>query len=493
MLSDVTFVEQLLQDDSGLFLLSRKNGPKIISFLYTVFKIQNRTNIEQSHLQQLLSGFLQTEDTFIEEDESETSIIELDTTDKARNLILSWSNERNGFLLRYYDEQAIETIELSAGLERIFRFLEEIIDSKKLFIGTESRFAQIMEGFRELDLNTIDNPRARIDELEKQKAKIQEQIDEIERTGKATTFSPQKISERLYNLQQTSKTLLSDFRQLKDNNHAIFSELCHKQIQATESRGQMLGFTLEKSEELENSPQGQSFTSFWNYLCATPEESTIKAKTDALKERLGSQAFDHAFFAHLEDVLIEEGREVIEENRLLSDRIKRVLTRYNSPEYRLIKETLDSIKLLALDNPPYGKEDILFIDGQANIFSSLQRYPIFPIAEGTKKINSYEPPTLSPLDYASLFADVQIDESELLANLEFERNKGKNLCLAEVLLNHPIKEGLAEIVTYLTLLEKQDWAIFDDAKTEIVTYRNNEDGSPVRLIIPKVDINGNDN
>ena len=496
MLSDSTFVEQLIHYDSGLTLLSRKNAPRIIAFLYHVFKEQNRTSIEQSHLQQLLSGFLQVTEDFAEEDVLEaldTSIIELDYSDKARNLILAWSNERNGFLLRYYDEASIETIELSAGLERVFRFLEEVVDSKRLFVGTESRFSQIMDGFHELDVNTIDNPRAKIDELEKQKAQLQKQIDEIERTGTATTFNEQKVSERLYNLQRTARALLSDFRQLKDNNHAIFSELCHKQIQSTESRGELLAFTLEKSEELETSPQGQSFTSFWNYLCSNPEENSIRAKADALKARLGNQAFDYPFFAHLEDTLIEAGRDILEENRLLSDRLKRAITRYNSKEYRLIKETLDAIKILAIGNPPYKTENIAQITGSANIFSALQRYPVLPETQANPKKSNYEGEGVpADIDIKALFDEVQIDENKLLENLEFDRNHVRQLTLGTVLLRHPVQEGLAEIVTYLSLLAKQDWAVFDDTRKETVTYRNANDGSTVTLTIPKVEINGND-
>jgi uncharacterized coiled-coil protein SlyX len=493
LLADTTFVEQLIRYDSGLTLLSRKNAPTIISFLYHVFKDQERTSIEQSHLQQLLSGFLQVNGNILEEEESETSVIELDYSDKARNLILSWSNEKNGFLLRYYDQAALETIELSAGLERVFRFLEEVADSKNRFVGTESRFSLILDGLKELEVNTIDNPRARIDELEKQKAQIQQQIDEIERTGTATVFNPQKVSERLYNLERTAKALLSDFRQLKDNNHAIFSELCHKQIQATESRGELLGFTLDKSEELESSAQGQSFTSFWNYLCTNPEENSIRTKTENLKSRMEEQIFDYPFFFNLEDSLIEAGREILEENRLLADRLKRAITHYNSKEYRLIKENLDAIKLLAIDKPPYKTEKIMEITGSANLFGALQRYPLLPESKLSLQKTEYGAAPQEQIDIAQLFNDLQVDESVLLENLDFDRKHVRRLTLATVLLRHPVKEGLAEIVAYLALLSKQEWATFDDTRSETVTYTNTLDGQIVSLIIPKVEIHGNDN
>ncbi|NCC65718.1 MAG: DUF3375 family protein, partial [Spirochaetia bacterium] len=168
MLDDIHSVEHLIRSDGGLTLLSRRNAPKIIAFLYGVFKVQQRKTLEQSHLEQLLAGFLLMHDGL--EDESVEEQEELEENDyqiKAKNLILFWCNANNGFLFRYYDENNIETLELSAGLERLFRFLEEVQDAKHLFVGTESRFAQIIEGFKELDVNTIDDPTSRIEELEK--------------------------------------------------------------------------------------------------------------------------------------------------------------------------------------------------------------------------------------------------------------------------------------------------------------------------------------
>ncbi|MFA6784214.1 MAG: DUF3375 family protein [Sphaerochaeta sp.] len=494
LLDDIHSVEHLIRSDGGLTLLSRRNAPKIIAFLYGVFKVQQRKTLEQSHLEQLLAGFLLMHDGL--EDESVEEQEELEENDyqiKAKNLILSWCNANNGFLFRYYDENNIETLELSAGLERLFRFLEEVQDAKHLFVGTESRFAQIIEGFKELDVNTIDDPTSRIEELEKRKATIQNEIDEIKRTGKATTYTNQSIAERLYNLEHTGRDLLSDFRQLKDNNHALFTELCRKQIEATQSRGELLGFTMQQSEELEQSSQGQSFTAFWNYLCNNEEENSIKTKADNLKQRLSNLPFNHEFFSKLEDELYEAGHEILEENHLLSDRLKRAITRQSSKEYQLIAKTLHAIQTLAQKNTCLRRENMMELVGSAEISSNMLRYAVFPDVLSDVKVTSYAAGTDLEVDLNELFNETFVDEAQLLENLMFDRNHVQNLTLATVLERHPVKEGLAEVVSYLSILFKQEWATFDATKYERITYNQSDNGETVVLTIPKVDIHGYDN
>ena len=491
MLDDIHSVEHLIRSDGGLTLLSRRNAPKIIAFLYGVFKEQQRKTLEQAHLEQLLAGFLLIheglEDETVEEGEDES-----DYQIKAKNLILSWCNANNGFLFRYYDENSIETLELSAGLERLFRFLEEVQDAKQLFVGTESRFAQIIEGFKELDVNTIDDPQARIEELEKRKSLIQNEIDDIKKTGKATTYTAQSIAERLYNLEHTGRDLLSDFRQLKDNNHALFTELCRKQIEATQSRGELLGFTMQQSEELEQSSQGQSFTAFWNYLCNNEEENSIKTKADSLKQRLTSLPFNHEFFSKLEDNLYEAGHEILEENHLLSDRLKRAITRQSSKEYQLIAKTLHSIQTLARTNIGLHREHMMELIGSAEISSNMLRYAVFPDVLMAMKVESYASGVDLEVDLNELFNETFVDEAQLLENLAFDRKHVHPLTLSMVLERHPVKEGLAEVVSYLSILFKQEWAEFDPTKHEKITYNRLDNGEIVVLTIPKVDIHGYD-
>jgi hypothetical protein len=502
LFSDISNVEHLFKNDSGLTLLTKRNAPFIISFLYKQFKEDkddNSIGIEQSYLVHVLSTYLNTLDQseliLDEEYLDETSSIELDNEDKALNLIKSWSDPKNGFIFRYYDEDGIEMIEVSAGVERLFRYLNEVSDSKKLFISTESRFADILEKLRELDENTIENPISRIEELERQKREIDKQIDEIKETGRAAIFTPLQVQERISTIERTASDLLSDFRQLKDNNHKIFSELCHKQLEVTENRGTLLGFILEQSNELENSPQGQSFNGFWKYLSAIEADSTIAIKAEKIHERLPNQKINIDFFSNFEDALFVAGKNIIDENHLLSERLKKVIIRKSSADFQYISNTLKEIKNIIVNNDeilPY-KQEFMSLDGNAEYSNSMVRPLVLPQGEGSREISEYKKVKAPDFDFSQLLTDIYVNEDKIREIIEEERNLANKeirvLTLQYIIKKHPIKYGLAEVLTYLSILFRASYTSVDDSKTDEIYYRSSDDKKDVKLTIPKVVIN----
>lgn len=499
MLSDISNVEHLIKNDSGLTLLTKRNASFIISFLYKQFKedkVDNNGGIEQSYLVHVLSTYLnsldQSELLLDEEYLDENSSIELDNEDKALNLIKSWSDPKNGFIFRYYDDDGYEMIEASAGLERLFRYLNEVSDTKKLFISTESRFADILEKLRELDENTIENPLARIEELERQKIEIDKKINEIKETGRAAIFTPLQVQERIGNIQKVAADLLSDFRQLKDNNHKIFAELCHRQLEVTENRGSLLGFILEQSNELENSPQGQSFIGFWKYLSAIEADATIAIKAEKLHERLPNQNIDMNFFNNFEESLFVSGKNILEENHLLSERLKKVIIRKSSADFQYISNTLKEIKSFIVENPkrlPY-KQEFMGLEGNAQYSNSMVRPLVLPKGEGSSELSKYNDAVAPSFDFTQLLTDIYVNEDKIREIIKEERDLANKeiriLTLKYILEKHPIKYGLAEILTYLSILFRSPFTTIDDSKTDEIYYKSGENGNKVKLTIPKV-------
>lgn len=499
MLSDLNHIDNLIHGDSGLTLLTKRNASFILSFLYKTFKtdqIADSRAIEQNFLVQVLSNYInsfENVNSIIDDDYlSETSTVELDNEDKALNLIKSWSDPKNGFIFRYYDSDGTEMVELSAGLERLFRYLNEVEDSKKLFIGTESRFAEILDRIKELDVNTIDNPLAKIKELEKAKAEIEAQIAEIQETGHAPTLTPLQVSERITGLEKTAQALISDFRQLKDNNHKIFSELCHRQLEATENRGEILGYILNQSDELENSPQGQSFNGFWKYLSEIEPENSIASKAESIHNRLPNQRIDIDFFRRIEDSLYMSGKNILDENHLLSERLKKAIIRKTSAEYQFIAKTLKDIKTLAIKNKNdiSYKQTLFTMDGNANISNNMIRplvLPETPVDSTLTSISNVEPPKF---DISQLFADIYINEEAIGKIIKEEVAKAKiekrDLSVQYLFNIHQIKYGLAEILTYLSILFKTKNCVINDDETELIYYTSYETKEKTSLSIPKV-------
>jgi hypothetical protein len=501
LFSDLNQVQVLIQNDSGLTLLTKKNAPFIISFLYKIFKDETIDNgIEQKYFVQQLDNYISSFDdsfTFDEEntEDSDTSTIEINNFNKAFNLTKKWSETSNGFIFRYYNEDNIEMVELSTSVNRLFRYFEDIEGLKNMFIGTESKFLEVLDRIKELDHNTIKNPKARIDELQKQKQKIEAEISKIEETGNVETYSHIQVAERVESLNKVSKTLLADFKQLKDNNHKLFSDLCKKQLETSENRGTILSHILDQTEALQRTPQGESFNAFWYYLSQQNDEDTIKNKINRVKKRLPNQKIDTEFFNSFEQSLYLAGKNVLEENRLLSEKLKRIITKKTSPEYKYISTLTKDIKTLCMNNDILKPmhDEILIIEGYPTINNDMAR----PLDLINRQLEStqytYNEGEIPRIDYSQLIIDIYVNEIEIQENLEqvhnYFLNNSENMTVQYIFDKYPINYGLAEVLTYLSLLFKAKWITLDTKSQEIITYTSYEDKSKISLSIPKVVIN----
>ncbi len=502
MFSDMDQVKTLINNDSGLNLLTKKNAPFIISFLYKIFKEEeNKNGVEQKYFVQKLANYIDYNDNNLFEDSEEIGIvnydtIELDSYDKALNLTKRWSDTNTHYIFRYYNEDHIEMVDISTSVDRLFRYFEEIEDLKNMFVGTESKFLEIIDRIKELDHNTIKNPKARIDELQKKKLEIENEIKKIEETGNVETYSHLQVAERVESLNKVAKTLLADFKQLKDNNHKIFSDLCKKQVETTENRGTILSHILEQTEELQKTPQGESFNTFWYYLGSQNEENSIKNRILEITKRLPNQKFDIDFFNTFEENLYNSGKNVLEENRLLSEKLKRIITKKTSPEYKYISSLTKEIKALCI-NPnikiPFNK-DIIILEGTPIINNDMARpLDINNPNNNRTSLANYKEGNIPLYDYSQLIVDIYVNEEEIRKNIETEyaysKKNSNTLTIQDILKKYPIKYGLAEVLTYLSILFKEKWVTIDNQEKETIKYISYEKKSEISLIIPKVVIN----
>ncbi len=501
MFSDINQVKTLINNDSGLNLLTKKNSPFIISFLYKIFKEEENNNgVEQKYFVQKLANYIDFNDNNIFDDTEENDLInsdtiELDLYDKALNLTKRWSATNTHYIFRYYNEDHIEMVDISTSVDRLFRYFEEIEDLKNMFVGTESKFLEIIDRIKELDHNTIKNPKARIDELQKKKLEIENEIKKIEETGNVETYSHLQIAERVETLNKVAKTLLADFKQLKDNNHNIFSDLCKKQVETTENRGTILSHILEQTEELQKTPQGESFNTFWYYLSSQDDDNSIKNQILEITKRLPNQKFDIEFFNTFEEKLYNSGKNILEENRLLSEKLKRIITKKTSPEYKYISTLTKEIKNLCI-NPnikiPFNKE-IIILEGNPIINNDMAR-PLDIINPNNKtSLTNYKEGDIPSYDYSQLIVDIYVNEEEIRKNIEAEyfhaKSNSYKLTIQDIFKKYPIKYGLAEVLTYLSILFKEKWVTIDNHNKETIKYISYEKKSEISLIIPKVVIN----
>ena len=72
-------------------------------------------------------------------------------------------------------------LELTPETEKVFQWLEDI--DKKEFIGTESRFLRIFQELQDIINKSTEDPKERLNQLQKQKENIEAEIEKIKSTG----------------------------------------------------------------------------------------------------------------------------------------------------------------------------------------------------------------------------------------------------------------------------------------------------------------------
>src|SRR5216110_1928295 len=172
---------EILQRNSPTWkMLRSKNAVLMVTFFYNQFKATNEPEIPNSVLVQKLGDYLDELDYQDKEEEVDLSSFNLDSIDRAKKYIEKWTEEN--YLRNYIDESTKQVINAyTIHTERVFRFFELLKDRE--YAPTESKFKDIFKKLQELIDNSTEDPAKKIEELEKKKEEIDNEIRQIKREG----------------------------------------------------------------------------------------------------------------------------------------------------------------------------------------------------------------------------------------------------------------------------------------------------------------------
>lgn len=138
------------------------------------------------------------------------------------------------------------------------------------FVGAESRLELIFRQLEEIVLFATPDAERRLAGLRAQQAALQAQIELVEATKTAETYTAVQLTERFANALDLARGLQGDFRQLEENFKELARALAEAQIRPGATKGGIVGQLLDTHAALKDSAQGQSFYAFWNLL-SSPE------------------------------------------------------------------------------------------------------------------------------------------------------------------------------------------------------------------------------
>ncbi|MCR4734620.1 MAG: DUF3375 domain-containing protein [Treponema sp.] len=489
--------QTILASDIGVSLLRSRSASVVIPFLFENFKLKIRQQIDSSELEDRLVDYIQNhinaENELEEElDSTENAILQtLDNKKRAKKYIDSWCSPQRRYLRRIINNNG-SVLLLDPAVDRMFSWLEKCQETET--VGAESRFNNILFQLRDLNQKTNQNAAARIEELKKQKDELDKEIQEIERTGKVNnTYDKFQIQERLSVITQSSKDLLGDFNQIRTNFQNVINDIYNQQSQKQSSRGDILGYTLDTNDELRKSPQGRSFTSFWNFISADTENE-INNLVDSIMEKAAEKGlnWNDRFLYNLSQYFFDSGNQIIAQNRILTSRINKMLSFKESGTTTKIHELTNDIKENMLLYNKLVKDKVIEpsffeieIQTKPNLSFPQARIPVLPefdLSFGT--IESFDNSTLNQEAIESLALQFRIDTELIEKNLKvYYKELNRPFTLGEFIKKNPIKQGLSEIVAFFTIKENIKSTI-DDSQYEEIIYSNN--GRNFAVKIPRI-------
>ena len=346
---------------------------------------------------------------------------------------------------------------------------------KKEFIGTESRFLDIFAKLRELIEHSSADPEKRIAVLEKKKKEIEDQIRQIKTSGQVDSYSDTQIKERFFEINKLGRELISDFKEVEENFKEITRNIYEKQTQQDLTKGAILGYTLDATDELRQSDQGKSFQAFWLFL--------IGNVFKILEERRIAQP--EPFLSRIKIYLHAAGQKVVTSNHRLTEKLSRILAEKYQQERQKTMELIGDIRRLALqriDNPPL-QEPFVEIEGAPAIRMVMDR----PLGQPPQMASFANQPRtlggreLSQADLEKLFDQQSIDRETLLQNIESLLSDHSQVTLAEIIRRYPLTKGLAELITYVAIASNSPDHLINDQAFQQIAWLEGDVQKVVRL------------
>lgn len=397
----------------------------------------------------------------------------LDNEKTAKDYLNDWASEEYGLLRKFYPYHTDEVhYDLTSDGQKAIEWILSL--KQDSFVGNESRLVSIFHLLNEIVGKTNTNPEERIVELELQKDKIDQQIEQI-KSGYIEVLDDVQIKERYIQAMKLSKEIISDFRQVEQNFRTLERKMKEDIAISTQNKGELLSNFFIQEESIEESEQGKSFDAFWRFLTsASQHDEFYKLINESSKLNSINSINGYEEMYDIENQWQKESRHVQSTIAAISKQLKRYLNDNFLSEEKRINQLISSIEKHAIKLKNMDiKDPLLSIDNLGNKVN-LQ----FDRVLYTKPIDIILDDSLIEEgvfddDYTILFDQTYLNKEELLANINDILSYQSTATLTQVLDKYPLKHGLAQLLLYIQLgLDSDNTEIVNEK--EVISWIDND-------------------
>ena len=446
-------------------VLRARNVSLILSFLQENFKENDYSpSISNEVLIDKLTNFLDI--WSIGEEDGDMLVFGLNYEDKATKYIKDWVKE--GYLSLYTDDQGQDLHSLTPEMESVLDWVDSLM-KKKSFVGTESRFLDILHKLQELVQNTSEDWEVKVKELEDKKLEIDEQIRQLKIDKTIQTFEDYQIKSRFHDVNVVARSLMRDFREVETNFQEITRDIYQKQVEQNQTKGGLLGFALDALDELKITDQGRSFEAFYLHLNDPQQKQELDKLIKKVFELMQDRDIlpEDKFLKKIWLYLNVEGRKVNESFDLLMKKLQKIISEKNVMERRKSLMLINEIKTLAFEVINKSPQNMIFLE----IEDSAEYISTDVHVNLEERETKIIPRSLSvvaddsTIDLEQLMIKA-VDKSVLLANIKLILRENSQVTLKKVVEEYGLKYGLSELMAYGAIASQSEKHLINDKQKE---------------------------
>lgn len=466
---DISQILNTLSTSPSVELLHLRNREIVIEFLVKTFSNkQGAISSETIHTQ--LADFLEGNEVAIDE-ESEISLFDTFET-RAKKYILNWTNK--GLLTNYPDEQGEIFYELSAHSSKTIDWLVSL--KKEEFVGTESKFNNILNLLKELVEFTNENTEKRIQLLEEKKLDIEQQIQRIKIGEDIKVFEDFEIVPRFNQINQSAKELLSDFKEVEDNFKEITKGIYQKHADGSLTKSDILEFTFDALDSLKESQQGKSFYAFWSFILNPELQSKWESLTKDLYKTLEEKSIpvNDPFLKGMKKHLHSSGQKVYKANDKMAEKLSRIIRENESSKSEATRKIIQEIKKQLIEISKKRKKPEISFELEIEIEINIP-FERKLTTEQSEEVTYTNKPKIADEDITSsnylgkLFSQSNIDKEMLRKRIKDILKEKSQTTLLDVVENYGgLEKGLPELFGYIGIVKEFKHIISVDKTQSIV-------------------------
>jgi len=467
-------VESIRRGHPAWKLLRADHAPLVLSFLGTVFVEGNARTVPAAELTARLDDYLYALNERLGEGTFPKS---------AKAYLDDWSAPEAGWLRRFYPPGSDEVhFDATPAVEKAVSWVSAL--RARAFVGTESRLNTVFELLRQMAVGTETDRDVRLGDLLRRREQLDAEIARVE-AGDVPLLDGTALRDRYQQFSETARGLLADFREVETNFRGLDREL-REQIAAWDgAKGDLLGRVVGERSAIADSDQGRSFHAFYDFLLSSRRQEEFTALLEKVQE-LAAIGEPDPRMRHIHYDWLDAGERTQSTVRLLSEQLRRFLDDQVWLENRRVMDVLKSIEghALKLRGRPASAVTMEMDAAAPDVALPFER-PLY--RPKTKvRISGDIAEAAEDVDVSLLFEQTHVDPARLAGTVRSALRGRSQTGLAPLLREHPVQDGLAEVVTYLALADPAFRVVFDEEAREQVSWTGSDSGDGKTADVPRV-------